>query len=489
MKKSQSIFLLSGLVPLVAAPIAIVASCSNDTTAVKTETQQEIDRLNKDVIQSSKLKIKEGTVFNDDQLKALKAEPNKLLSDYLDKTELGLKEDKFNYEIVDLAGVEPKQDATPQAKTMNFKFKVTNKQTTSEAALISSQATVAYQYQQGAAAENPALAKAVTTIETAHNDKSFKLKTAKATMSQDDVDKLTANPSLLLTTEFTDGFPKLDQGITASITNTQANFQIVDRKQAQGTTNKTIQFKVTVSDAQKAEKETKQLTFDFTLQVAAQPTPVKQQTVAKTSVTAGSLGLTGKVAAEQSKLNSNFIFQNITKLVDGDHAVTKAADVTDVVVTPDQNDSKQLTLAFKLAANTYYVAGGTLGQAKSENFSIPITGFAKATKAAPKKAEFRASELGQGFESKTYAELNTAINSRNWLFTNKEKYLSGDLTGGTTAQNFVHNSGSTSITFPEVAGQQKATMTFSVAAGRTYDDQGIVSTAPTQITFTVLIGQ
>ena len=225
------------------------------------------------------------------------------------------------------------------------------------------------------------------------------------------------------------------------------------------------------------------------MQAAAQPTPAKQPTTAKANVTAGSLGLTGKLAAEQSKLNSNFIFQNITKLIDGDHAVTKAADVTDVVVTPDQNDSKQLTLVFKLAANTYYVAGGTLGQAKSENFSIPITGFAKATKAAPKKAEFRASELGQGFGSKTYAELNTAINSRNWLFTNKEKYLSGDLTGGTTAQNFVHNSGQTSITFPEVAGQQKATMTFSVAAGRTYDDQGIVSTAPTQITFTVLIGQ
>ena len=36
MKKSQSIFLLSGLVPLVAAPIAIVASCSNDTTATTT---------------------------------------------------------------------------------------------------------------------------------------------------------------------------------------------------------------------------------------------------------------------------------------------------------------------------------------------------------------------------------------------------------------------------------------------------------------------
>ena len=36
MKKSQSIFLLSGLVSLVAAPIAIVALCSNDTTATIT---------------------------------------------------------------------------------------------------------------------------------------------------------------------------------------------------------------------------------------------------------------------------------------------------------------------------------------------------------------------------------------------------------------------------------------------------------------------
>ena len=488
MKKSQSIFLLSGLVPLVAALIAIVASCSNDTTAVKSESQIEAERLN-GVIQSSKIKILEDKkVLDDAKLKDLKDNPNKLLSEYLDKNELALKEDKFTYNIIDLADAQPKQgSATPtQPKTLSFKFRVVNK-TNDKETYDSILASVAYQYQPGTAVENPALTQAVTTIETAHTNKSFKLKDDKTTMSQADVDKLTANPGLLLTTEFSDGFPSLDQGLTPSIT--KNNFSIINRKQAQGTTNKTIQFKVTVSDAQKVEKETKQLTFDFTLQAAAQPTPAKQQTVAKTSVTAGSLGLTGKVAAEQSKLNSNFIFQNITKLVDGDHAVTKAADVTDVVVTPDQNDSKQLTLAFKLAANTYYVAGGTLGQAKSENFSIQITGFAKAVKAAAKKAEFRASELGQGFESKTYAELNTAINSRNWLFTNKEKYLSGDLTGGTTAQNFVHNSGATSITFPEVVGQQKATMTFSVAAGRTYDDQGIVSTAPTQITFTVLIGQ
>ena len=36
MKKCQSILLLSGFVPLVAAPIVIVASCSNDTTTSTT---------------------------------------------------------------------------------------------------------------------------------------------------------------------------------------------------------------------------------------------------------------------------------------------------------------------------------------------------------------------------------------------------------------------------------------------------------------------
>ena len=107
MKKSQSIFLLSGFIPLVAAPIAIVASCSNDTTAVKSESQVEAERLN-GLIQSSKIKMLSGKeTLNDAMLAEIKDTPNKLLNDYLDKGELALKEDKFIYNIIDLAGVEP----------------------------------------------------------------------------------------------------------------------------------------------------------------------------------------------------------------------------------------------------------------------------------------------------------------------------------------------------------------------------------------------
>ena len=389
--------------------------------------------------------------------------------------------------------MEPKQDATPQAKTMNFKFKVTNKQTTSETALISSQATVAYQYQQGAAVENPALAKAVTTIETAHNNKSFKLKADKTTMSQVDVDKLTANPKLLLTTEFTDGFPKLDQGIIASITNTKANFQIVDKKQAQGTANKTIQFKVTVSDAQKVEKETKQLTFDFTLQANTAPAPAKQQTVAKQTVTAAELGLNGKVDVVEPTINEDWIVQNIAKLVDGDQNVTKTADVSDLVKTKNPQDSTLLTIAFKLAADTYYLADGTPGKNKSEAFTIQITGFQKAGQTlAVKKAEFNASELDPAFVSKNFEELNLEIHKAKWLFDNRERYLDGDITPGTLFSNFIFKPGGSTqpISFTQKQSDPgKATMRFSIAAGRTYNEKGVPTTTETLITFDVVLSQ
>ena len=331
MKKSQSIFLLSGLVPLVAAPIAIVTSCSNDTTAVKTESQVEAERLD-GVIQSSKIKILSGKeTLNDAMLAEIKDTPDKLLSDYLDKNELALKEDKFTYNIIDLADAQPKQDnPTPtQPKTLSFKFRVVNK-TNDKETYDSILASVAYQYQPGAAAENPALAKAVTTIETAHTSKSFKLKAAKETMNQADVDKLTADPNFLLKDEFTDGFPTLEQGLTASINKT--NFSIVDKKQAQGTA-KTIQFKVTVSDAQKVEKETKQLTFDFTLQAAA-------------SVTANSI----KEQIEQLEANGTF------KLKDAKKSLPKAE--VDQLSTKATTFLNEYTDGLTLDSNFTYAVEG-----------------------------------------------------------------------------------------------------------------------------------
>ena len=53
---------------------------------------------------------------------------------------------------------------------------------------------------------------------------------------------------------------------------------------------------------------------------------------------------------------------------------------------------------------------------------------------------------------------------------------------GTTDRNFI----SGGITFVQKTNDQtKADMTFSIAAGRSYDAQGRVTTAATRITFTV----
>ena len=144
-----------------------------------------------------------------------------------------------------------------------------------------------------------------------------------------------------------------------------------------------------------------------------------------------------------------------------------------------------------MAAGSYYSADNTIADAESTDFSFEIEGFTKADKAAVKKAEFKASELGEGFKDKDFAAFNTEMNREKWLFDNKTKYLDGDFTSAATDKSFIQRiSGQNAITFTQVSGQPtKATMSFAVDVGKTYDEQGVVSKAATPITFIVLIGQ
>ena len=374
MKKSQSIFLLSGLVPLVAAPIAIVASCSSDnTTTTSQNAQDEVKRLN-ELITSSKFKIKDGTTFDQAQIDELKKTPDKLLTDYLDKTELKLDENKFTYNVeTDGFSVTPPTDNTKDG-TINFKIKVTNKSTTTETATTNA-ATVAYKPSNQATPTNPLLDEAVKKIQDAHSAKTFKLKTAKETMTEADVTKLTADPNLLLKDEFTDGFPALEQGITASINKT--NFSIVDKKQAQGTA-KAIQFKVTVTDAQKVEKDTQQLSFDFTLQAAQQPTQ-KLETQTNTEITVASLALTNATPTrdeiKQGLVNEAKIFEKKDVIFkQGADLITAASDINTITWEDVASDATKVVLKFKVAANKWYDPNGQVGTTVKD-LSVTITGL------------------------------------------------------------------------------------------------------------------
>ena len=487
MKKSQSIFLFSGLVPLVAAPIAIVASCSNDTPATTTfslKTNVTLTGLTdeqKDPSQytgagvDSKKKLADLIVAKKDQIfnnppADLKAEQIQITNDVTANTSDG----SLTFKLKIVSTATPQTDLIAETDVVLKGFTASQTPATPEQTLVNN---------------------AVAEIEKVYDAKTFKLKDDKKTLTQAEVDALKAKPSDFLTNTYTEGFPNLDQNLESTIT--ANNFTVAPKQtgtKQQQPQQQTITLKVTVTHkTSKNTKDTKDLTFDFALQANTVPAPAKQQTVAKQTVTAADLGLNGKVDAVEPTINEAWVVTNIAKLVDGDQNVTKAADVSDLVKTKDPQDSTLLTIAFKLAANTYYLADGNPGQNKSEIFTTKITGFEAA--GAPltvKKAEFNASELDPTFATKNFDELNLEINKAKWLFDNRERYLTGDITPGTLFSNFVFRpgGGTQPINFAQKQSDPgKATMTFSVAAGRTYNEKGIPTTTPTLITFDVVLSQ
>ena len=274
---TKKLWLSAAFLPLVIAPAAIVASCSNDTTtpANQTEAKKEATRLN-EVIKSNKLKIKDGTVFDQAKLEELNKTPDKLLTDYLDDKELALDKNKFDYNIDSLKGIDvkPKQDVpaapAPEAKTMSFRFKVTNKANAGESD-FTEVASVAYQYQ--APAQPPVeltpLEKFVAKIEEAYDNQTFKLKPAKATIPQAEIEALKTDPATFLT-DYTDGLPT-ENGYSTKVV--AANFAVSD-KQLKADRSQVIKFQITVTeDATKTDKLTKEFSFDFTLQETQAPSP------------------------------------------------------------------------------------------------------------------------------------------------------------------------------------------------------------------------
>ena len=474
MKKSQSIFLLSGLVPLVAAPIAIVASCSSDTatTTFSLKTNVTLTGLADDQ-------------KDPNQYAGAGADTKKKLADLI----VAKKDQIFNNPSADLKAeqIQITNDVTANTNdgSLTFKLKVVSTATPPTDLIGETDVTLkGFTATQTPVTPTP-LDEAVTKIEQAYDAKTFKLKDDKQTIPKSEIDALKTDPSNFLT-NYTQGLPTdLGQGFTTKVTTD--NFNVEDKpagsKQAQQPTIKQqlFKFKVTVVDAQQKEKTTKEFSFEFTLQ----ETTTKVQTTAKASVNATEFNLQGdKVSVAQQKLTKTWVVTNIAKLVNGDQEVTAEADVTALTVTPNAQDSTKLTLTFKLAAQKWYDNNGALGSAESADFSVEITGFTKAAQLTVKKQEFTTSELGQGFETKPFAELNQEMNRAAWLLNNREKYLNGDLVPGTTDKNFIQSG--VRINFVQKTGDPaKADMTFSIAAGRSYDAQGRVTTTATPITFTV----
>ena len=112
----------------------------------------------------------------------------------------------------------------------------------------------------------------------------------------------------------------------------------------------------------------------------------KKATTAKSEVTIKTLlpeipeNTTSNVVKEEfDNLNDNQkqekVFDNVAKLLEGDHEVKQANQIISPTLTAVTDDETKLTLSFKLAANTWYGSDGKLGTTESSNFTITITEF------------------------------------------------------------------------------------------------------------------
>ena len=323
MKKSQSIFLLSGLVPLVAAPIAIVASCSSDSTATtfSLKTNVSLTGLTDDQKDPSqyagagnKKKLADLIVAKKDQIfnnppADLKAEQIQITNDVTANTNDG----SLTFKLKVVSTANPPADLIAETDVTLKGFTATQTSDTPEQTLINT---------------------AIAEIEKAHADKTFKLKANKQTIPQNEIDALKSNPENFLT-QYTDGLPQLDNALTTTVK--KGNFSVADKatgsKQQQADKQQTITFKVTVSHSTaKLESDTKDLTFDFTLQTP--PAAVNQETQVNAEIAVATLGLTPaaptKDQIKQSVNAAKILEKKAVIFSQGADLITAAADIKDI---------------------------------------------------------------------------------------------------------------------------------------------------------------
>ena len=297
MKKSQSIFLLSGLVPLVAVPIAIVASCSSDSTATTFSLKTNVTLT--DLTDDQK---------DPSQYAGAGADSKKKLADLI----VAKKDQVFNNPPADLKAeqIQITNDVTANTNdgSLTFKLKVVSTANPPADLIVETDVTLKgfTATQTPATPEQTLVNNAVAEIEKVYDAKTFKLKDDKKTLTQAEVDALKAKPSDFLTNTYTEGLPNLDQNLESTIT--ANNFTVAPKQtgtKQQQSQQQSITLKVTVTHkTSKDAKDTKDLTFDFTLQANTAPAPAKQQTVAKETVEAATLGLNGKVDALEPTIDA-----------------------------------------------------------------------------------------------------------------------------------------------------------------------------------------
>ena len=184
------------------------------------------------------------------------------------------------------------------------------------------------------------------------------------------------------------------------------------------------------------------------------------------------------VHTAQNIINNDWIIANKTKLLRGTlDLLNAAADVENLRVEINGTETTKANLRFDVAAQKSYLANGQIN-GLPVSITIELTGFKTTQPITIKTLELDASTIDNQLNEQITAAMASPIINAQWIINNKEKLLNGSLELLTEA-NDIQN-----LKFVmDVQERNKANLSFTVAAQKSFTNQGAINPGEVPINF------
>ena len=184
------------------------------------------------------------------------------------------------------------------------------------------------------------------------------------------------------------------------------------------------------------------------------------------------------VHTAQNIINNDWIIANKTKLLRGTlDLFNAAADVENLSLEINGSETTKANLRFDVAAQKSYLANGQIN-GSPVRITIELTGFKTTQPITIKALELDANTVDNQLNEQITAVMASPIINAQWIINNKEKLLNGSLELLTEASDIQN------LKFVmDVQERNKANLSFTVAAQKSFTNQGAINPGEVPINF------
>ena len=184
------------------------------------------------------------------------------------------------------------------------------------------------------------------------------------------------------------------------------------------------------------------------------------------------------VHTAQNIINNDWIIANKTKLLRGTlDLFNAAADVENLSLEINGSETTKANLRFDVAAQKSYLANGQIN-GSPVTIIIELTGFKTTQPITIKALELDANTVDNQLNEQITAAMASPIINAQWIINNKEKLLNGSLELLTEASDIQN------LKFVmDVQERNKANLSFTVAAQKSFTNQGAINPGEVPINF------